>query len=71
MHDLRFAFRQLRRNPGFTAVAVITLGLGIGANTAVFTLIDALLLRTLPGVKDPQPLVLVTDGGELPLAYLP
>src|SRR5438046_8885325 len=48
MNDLKFAFRQLLKNPGFTAVAVITLALGIGACTAIFSLINAALLRTLP-----------------------
>jgi predicted permease len=53
--DMRFGARLLRLNPGFTAVALLSLGLGIGANTAIFQLLDAVRLRTLP-VKDPQEL---------------
>src|SRR5262249_17635233 len=56
--DLRYSGRVLLSNPGFTAVAVLSLALGIGANTAIFTLIDAVLLKMLP-VKSPQELVLL------------
>ncbi len=61
-HDLKFSLRALRRSPGFVAVAILTLALGIGANTAIFSLLDQILLRLLP-VKNPQQLVLLTMRG--------
>jgi predicted permease len=61
--NVRFALRTFRRNPGFTAVAVLTLALGIGANTAIFTLIDAVLFRPLP-FGDPSRLVWIAGYNE-------
>ena len=60
--DLRFAFRSFRRNPGFAAVAVVTLALGIGANAALFTLVESVLLRPL-AYRDPARLVMVYSVG--------
>jgi len=60
--DIRYGIRQLRLNPLFTTVAIATLAIGIGANTAVFTLLDQLMLRLLP-VKDPSRLVMIWADG--------
>jgi predicted permease len=68
LQDLRYSLRMMARNPAFTAVAVITLAIGIGATTTVFSWIDAVLLRPLPGVADPSRLVALeslTPGGEM------
>jgi predicted permease len=69
--DLRYAFRQMRAKPGFTAAAVLTLALGIGANTAIFRVLDAVVLSSLP-VKNPEQLVLLIpkqNGNPGPVSY--
>src|SRR5262249_51574098 len=61
--DVRYALRALRASPGFAFVAILSLGLGIGANTAIFSLLDAVVLRALP-VERPNELLQVTFGGD-------
>ncbi len=60
LQDLGYAFRQLRKTPGFTVTVLLTLALGIGANSAIFTLVNAILLHNLP-VTDPKTLIRIGD----------
>ena len=55
LQDIRYAFRWLRRSPGFTLVAVLSIGLGVGVNTAMFSLVDSLLFRPLAGLGPVHP----------------
>src|SRR6185295_15091959 len=59
--DLRYGCRVLRKNPGFAAAAVLSLGLGLGANTAIFTLVNTVMLKSLP-VKNPEQLVFIDNS---------
>src|SRR5438105_15265706 len=70
--DIRYGLRLMMRSPGFAAVSILTLALGMGANTAIFSLLNVLVLRNLP-VRDPERLVQIAavyrNGSKVPLSY--
>jgi hypothetical protein len=70
LQDLRYGLRMLVKNPGFTSVVVLSLALGIGANTAIFSLIDAVMLKMLP-VSDPEQLRLLSWAAQGQLGIMP
>ena len=68
MQDIRYALRWLRRSPGFAAVAILSIGWGVGVNTAMFSLVDSLLFKPLPAVSAPHELARV-KAGETQMAW--